>query len=84
MRLTLIELSGAAIGEPVELMVAPGVLRQFDLAERFGVGDVTGTASLKVEVTEGGGLAAYATEIDNRTQDSIFIPAQRKVMGTPQ
>jgi PKD repeat protein len=83
-RLTLIELSGAVIGEPLELMIAPGVLRQFDVADRFGVAGLTGSASLKVEVTGGGGLAAYATEIDNRTQDSIFIPAQRKVMGAPQ
>ncbi|MCU0234625.1 MAG: hypothetical protein MUE90_11430, partial [Thermoanaerobaculales bacterium] len=82
-RLTLIDLSGAAVGEPLDLMLAPGVLRQFDLAERFGVAELTGTASLEIEVTAGNGLAAYATEIDNRTQDAIFIPAQRKVMGAP-
>jgi hypothetical protein len=80
-RLTLIDVSGTPVGEPIEMMIAPGVLRQFDLAKKFGVGDVTGTASLTIEVTEGGGIAAYATEIDNRTQDSIYIPAQRKFMG---
>ncbi len=58
-----------------------GVLRQFDLAKKFGVGDITGTASVKIEVTEGGGVAAYATEIDNRTQDSIYIPAQPAFYG---
>jgi hypothetical protein len=26
-------------------------------------------------------VAVYATEIDNRTQDSIFIPAQQLFMG---
>ena len=62
-------------------MIAPGVLRQFDVAKKFGVGNVTGTASVKIEVTEGGGVAAYATEIDNRTQDSIYIPAQRMLIG---
>ncbi|HSO23964.1 MAG TPA: PKD domain-containing protein, partial [Chondromyces sp.] len=77
-RLTLFDVSGVAVGAPKELLIAPGVLRQFDLAKYFGVEDVTGTASLEIEVTEGGGVAAYATEIDNRTQDSIFIPAQRK------
>jgi hypothetical protein len=80
-RLTLLDVSGAAVGEPQELMIAPGVLRQFDLAKFFGVEDVTGSASLRIEVTEGGGVAAYATEIDNRTQDAIFIPAQRRFMG---
>jgi hypothetical protein len=45
------------------------------------VSDVTGTASIKVEVSEGGGVAAYATEIDNRSQDSIFSPAQPKLVG---
>lgn len=80
-RLTLIDVSGIPIGEPIEMMIAPGVLRQFDLAKKFGVSEITGTASLTIEVTEGGGVAAYATEIDNRTQDSIYIPAQRKFMG---
>jgi len=80
-RLTLFDVSGAQVGEPVEMNIAPGVLRQFDIAKKFGVGDVTGVASLRIEVTFGGGVAAYATEIDNRTQDSIYIPAQRKLMG---
>ena len=80
-RLTLFDISGAQVGEPVEMNIAPGVLRQFDIAKKFGVGDVTGAASLRIEVTDGGGVAAYATEIDNRTQDSIYIPAQRKLMG---
>jgi hypothetical protein len=80
-RLTLIDVSGTQVGEPIDMMIAPGVLRQFDVAKKFGVSDVTGTASLKIEVTSGGGVAAYATEIDNRTQDSIYIPAQRKFLG---
>jgi hypothetical protein len=80
-RLTLIDVSGTPVSEPQEMMIAPGVLRQFDVARKFGVSDVTGTASLKIEVTSGGGVAAYATEIDNRTQDSIYIPAQRKLIG---
>ena len=80
-RLTLFDVSGAQVGEPVEMNIAPGVLRQFDIAKKFGVGDVTGVTSLRIDVTVGGGVAAYATEIDNRTQDSIFIPAQRKLMG---
>jgi hypothetical protein len=80
-RLTLLDVSGVAAGAPKELLIAPGVLRQFDLAKYFGVEGVTGSASLRIEVTEGGGVAAYATEIDNRTQDAIFIPAQRRFMG---
>ena len=83
-RLTLIDVTGTPVGEPLEMMIAPGVLRQFDVAKKFGVSDVTGVASLKIEVFEGGGVAAYATEIDNRTQDSIYIPAQRRLMGVAQ
>ena len=38
---------------------------------------VTMTGTIKIEVLGGGGVAAYATEIDNRSQDSIYVPAQR-------
>lgn len=83
-RLTLIGVAGEVVGEPTELDVKPEVLRQFDLAERFGLGGETGSYSLMIEVVEGGNLAAYATEIDNVTNDAIFIPAQRLFTGLPR
>ena len=35
----------------------------------------------QIEVLEGGGHAVFATEIDNLTQESIFIPAQKKYIN---
>ena len=80
-RLDLFDINGGQVGEPQDMMIAPGVLRQFDVFQKFGFGNMTMSASIKIEVTEGGGVAAYATEIDNRTQDSIFIQAMRAMYG---
>jgi hypothetical protein len=81
LRITLYDIYGAEAAEPFESQIAPGKLWQFDIFKKLGLRDVTMTGSIKVEVTSGGGVAAYATEIDNRTQDSIFIPALRKFQG---
>ncbi len=59
----------------------PGKLRQFDIFKKLDLDAITMTGSLKIEAVSGGAVAVYATEIDNRTQDSIFIPAQRLFMG---
>jgi PKD repeat protein len=80
-RITLYDIFGVQAAEPFESNIAPGKLWQFDVFRKLGLRDVTMTGSIKVEVTSGGGVAVYATEIDNRNQDSIFIPAQRKFQG---
>ncbi|MFV2074352.1 MAG: hypothetical protein ACC742_17130, partial [Thermoanaerobaculales bacterium] len=77
---TLYRLDGSVLATK-QLNIAPGVLRQFDVFKFLGVAGETMKASIKVEVLSGGGVAAYATEVDNRTQDSIFIPAQKVFMG---
>ncbi len=41
-RLTLIDVTGAQVGEPMDMMIAPGVLRQFDVAKKFGVAERDG------------------------------------------
>jgi len=82
-RITLYGTDGAEAAEPFESQIAPGKLWQFDVFKKLGLHGVTMTGSVKVEVTSGGGVAAYGTEIDNRNQDSIFIPAQRKFQGLP-
>ena len=74
-------LDGSQAADPYENTIAPGKLRQFDVFKKLGLGKTTMTGSLKIEAVEGGAVAVYATEIDNRTQDSIFIPAQRLFMG---
>jgi len=80
-RITMYDVYGVEAADPYEFQIAPGKLRQFDIFKKLGLGGVTMTGSIRVEVTSGGGVAVYATEIDNRTQDSIFIPAQRMFQG---
>ena len=81
LRVTMYNLDGTLAAEPYEFDIAPGKLLQFDIFKRFGLRNITMTASVKIEVLNGGGMAVYATEIDNRTQDSIFIPALTKYQG---
>jgi formylglycine-generating enzyme required for sulfatase activity len=56
-------------------------MRQFNVFDKLGLGDTAITGTVRFEVVSGGAVAAYITEIDNRTQDSIFIPAQRADFG---
>ena len=81
LRITMYKLDGTLAADPYEFAIAPGKLLQFDIFRKFGLRKVTMTGSIKVEVLGGGAIAAYATEIDNRTQDSIFIPAIQKFQG---
>ena len=80
-RITMYNLDGSLAAETFETKIAPGKLRQFDVFKTLGLGNETMTGSLKIEAVSGGAVAVYATEIDNRSQDSIFIPAQRLFMG---
>jgi PKD repeat protein len=80
-RMTMYNLDGSQAAEPYETNIAPGKLRQFDIFKKLGLGNTDMTGSLVIEAVSGGAMAVYATEIDNRTQDSIFIPAQRKFLG---
>jgi hypothetical protein len=80
-RIVLYNLDGTIAGEEPSLAIAPGVMRQFDVFKKLGLDDVTMVGSIEVEVLSGGGAAVYATEIDNRTQDSIFIPGQHLLIG---
>ncbi len=80
-RITMYNLDGSIAAEALETKIAPGKLRQFDVFKTLGLGNETMTGSLKIEAISGGAVAVYATEIDNRSQDSIFIPAQRLFMG---
>jgi formylglycine-generating enzyme required for sulfatase activity len=76
-QLTMYDVGGSAAAETYETTIAPGKLRQFNVFDRLGLGNQNMFGSLRVDVVTGGALAAYATEIDNKTQDSIFITAQR-------
>ncbi|MBD3852290.1 MAG: PKD domain-containing protein, partial [Acidobacteria bacterium] len=80
-RITMYNLDGSQAAEPYETNIPPGKLRQFDIFRTLDLNNITMTGSLKIEAVSGGAVAVYATEIDNRTQDSIFIPAQQLFMG---
>ncbi len=76
-RIAMFHLDGSSAADPYETNVPPGKMRQFNVFNKLGLGDVDMIGTIKFEVVSGGAMAVYATEIDNRTQDSIFIPAQR-------
>jgi PKD repeat protein len=80
-RVSMYDIDGTQAAEPYETTIAPGKLRQFDIFKKLDLNQYDMTGSLKIEVVSGGAVAVYATEIDNRTQDSIFIPAQPKIIG---
>ena len=81
LRVTMYNLDGTLAAEPYEFDIAPGKLLQFDIFKKLGLRKITMTGSVKIEVLNGGSVASYATEVDNRTQDSIFIPALTKYQG---
>ncbi len=73
--LTLLDDQGNVAAPVTTLWLPAGELRQFNLATRLGLGglDLQGTVILKH--LSGAPVVAYASVIDNRTQDPILIPA---------
>ena len=68
---------GSQAPEPWVATVWAGQLKQINnVFRKFGLGGETVTGTFKIEVLSGGDLIIYATEIDNASDDSIFIPAQ--------
>jgi PKD repeat protein len=79
---TLIYPDGSQAEQTWETTVWAGQLKQTNnIFSKFGLGKADVTGTLKIEIVSGGDLIIYATEIDNQTGDSIFIPAQQKYMG---
>ncbi len=76
---------GTQAPKPWITTVWAGQLKQTNnVFKKFGLGGETVTGTLKIEILSGGDLIIYATEIDNRTGDSIFIPAQDKYINPAQ
>jgi formylglycine-generating enzyme required for sulfatase activity len=80
-RITMYDVDGDFAADPYETDVAPGKMIQFNVFKKLELGDITMTGSVRFDAVTGGAVAVYATEIDNRTQDSIFIPTQRAYYG---
>ena len=66
---------GAVITEVPAVTLAPSQFLQQNIFDALGIGDMDGEVSVEIGVVSGGPVAAYASEIDNRTQDPILIPA---------
>ena len=48
-RITMYKLDGTLAADPYEFAIAPGKLLQFDVFKKFGLRNVTMTASVKIE-----------------------------------
>ena len=73
--LTLFDQQGSIAGSPVTLWVAAGQMSQFNLASRLGLQGIDVQGTVMIEHLSGVAVVAYASVIDNRTQDPILIPA---------
>jgi hypothetical protein len=74
-RMTVLNEGGEVIGDVADLWLEPGEFKQFNLAERANLPREDVDVSVKIEVLQNGPIAAYASTVDNRTQDPILIPA---------
>jgi len=72
------DLAGQEVGRIPGYHLAPGQYVQFELFGALGLSGLDLAGSVEVRLTAGGPIAAYASIIDNRTQDPVFIPAQMK------
>ena len=73
--LTLFNEEGEIAGTVANLWLAPGQLSQFNVATRMGLQGVDLRGTMMIEQLSGVATAAYASVIDNMTQDPILIPA---------
>jgi hypothetical protein len=66
--------SGVVAGERT-LWLDPGQFKQVDLFGLTGLTDTVDEGSVEFQVVSGGPVAVYASEVDNRTQDPVLVPA---------
>ena len=66
---------GLRAGGIMGLRVQPNVLLQDNVFNVAFLGNVDMQGSVEIEVVSGGPVAAYASIVDNLTQDPILIPA---------
>jgi hypothetical protein len=68
------------IGGTTGFSVPPGVLLQENVFEAAYLANTDMDGSIEIEVISGGPIAAYASVVDNQTQDPILIPATELVV----
>ena len=72
--ITVYDTEGAVAAYLPEYWIAPAKFIQQNIFQALGI-DMEMSASIELRVLSGGPVAAYASEIDNRTQDPILVPA---------
>jgi len=72
---TLYDTEGGIAAYLPEHWIPPGKFVQHNIFQALGLDDQEIHASIEVHVVSGGPVAVYASEIDNRTQDPILVPA---------
>jgi hypothetical protein len=75
LRVTVYGEDGAVAGQRESWSIEPGQSRQPNLFQLVGLTGVEMEGSVEIEVLSGGPAVIFVSEIDNRTQDPIFIPA---------
>jgi hypothetical protein len=71
---TLYGTGGTVIANLPSYWIPAGKFIQYNIFQALGI-DEDVQASIEVQVVSGGPVAVYASEIDNRTQDPILVPA---------
>jgi hypothetical protein len=71
---TLYDTEGDVVASLSEYWIPPAKFLQYNIFQALGI-DEEMHASIEVHVVSGGPVAVYASEIDNRTQDPILVPA---------
>lgn len=74
-RLSLYRSDGQIAGNVVTEYLEPREMSQFNLAPKLALSGADVDGTVMVEVLNGGPVAAYASIVDNRTQDPVLIPA---------
>ena len=67
--------AGVRAGQVSNLRLGPEVMLQGNVFDYAYIGDRDMNGSVEIKVLSGGPVVAYASQIDNRTQDPILIPA---------
>jgi hypothetical protein len=73
--ITILDTAGQVAGLIHYLTIPPKTMFQSNVFEFAGLGSVDIDGTVKIRVLSGDPVAAYASQIDNRTQDPILIPA---------
>jgi len=78
--MTFLDEDGQVLGEPAEISLWPGRFVQPNLATQVGLSGVDAVGSVVIEIVSGGSVAAYASVVDNQTQDPVLIPASPELI----